>query len=445
MKKTTLIICLLFSVLGVRAQDSATYIRKSSEVLEFLKQEKFQRVIDRLDSSAAAKLDTARLGAAWRNLLKRGGPFNGVTDTIYDHQSTYDVVVLQCLFGVRKVDIKTVYGRSGVLKGVFFTATDEREKYVDPPYYHPELFEEVPGEVRNGDVRLKSMLTVPKNKGKVPAVILVHGSGPNDKDETIGATKIFRDFAVGLSANGVAVLRYDKRTRALAALLMRTKAIITPEEETVADAVAAAELLKKDPRIDTTRIYLMGHSMGAYLLPKVAERAPFVKGMILLCPNGRPLQELFVEQGQYLLSFDTTKSESEKKHILDSLNTESRKVNALTRENIGDSARILGLHPAYWVYLKGYDAISTARAVGKPVLALYGGRDYQVTEADLSIWKNGCKEAADATFKSYPELNHFYVKGNGKSRPAEYFKTVNVEERVILDISGWIDTGRLPQ
>jgi dienelactone hydrolase len=445
MNKLIVLVFCLVATIGSSAQDSATYVRRSAEVLEFLKQEKFQLVIDRLDSSVAAKLDSARLGAAWRNLLKRGGPFNGVADTLYDHQPTFDVVIFQCLFGARKVDVKTVYGRSGILKGIFFTATDEREKYADPPYYRPELFEEVPGEVRNGDVRLKSVLTVPKNKGRVPAVILVHGSGPNDKDETVGATKIFRDFAVGLSANGVAVLRYDKRTRAQAALLMRTKKILTPEEETVSDAVAAAELLKKDPRIDTTRIYLVGHSMGAYLLPQVADRTPFVKGLILLCPNGRPLQDAFVDQGKYVLSSDDTKSDAEKKHIIDSLETEARKINALTRANAGDSARILGLHPAYWVSLKGYDAPTAARSVGKPILALFGSRDYQVTEADLSIWKNGLKGMTEATFKTYPDLNHFYVIGSGKSRPAEYFKTGNVEEQVVKDIAGWISNGRLPE
>jgi dienelactone hydrolase len=427
------------------AQDSLSFIRRSSEVLDLLNRQNYQAVVDRLDSATAARLDSARLGGAWRNLLKRGGPFNGVLDTVCDHQPNYDVVILQALFGTKKMDIKTVYGAGGALKGVFFTATDTREKYHDPAYYRPDLFEEVPGELRNGENKMKSVLTVPKNRGRVPAVVLVHGTGPNDKDETVGATKIFRDLAVGLSANGIAVFRYDKRTRAMAASLMRNKNILTPEEETVADAVAAVEMLKKDPRIDTTRIWLAGHSMGAYLLPQVVKRAGFVKGMVLLSPHGRPLQDMLLEQDKYLLASAEGKSEAERTAIIDSITTEVARVGKLTAANAGDSARILGLHPAYWLYLQKYDAVATAKSSGKSILILHGGRDFQVSDKDFQKWVDAFNGNASVATKRYADLNHFYIKGSGKSLPDEYFKAGNVEEAVVLDIAGWINNGSLPK
>ena len=442
MKKILSIVFLSSFVFVANAQDSARYVQQSLTILQQLNALQYDKVVSQLDSAVAAKMDSARLGSAWRNLLTRAGSFKGIVDTLYDHQTTYDVVILQSLFGDRKIDVKTVYGRGGSIKGIFFLPTDTREKYKNPSYFNSDLFEEAAVEVVNGDVKLKGILSVPKNSGKVPAVILVHGSGPNDKDETVGATKIFRDFSVGLSAKGIAVLRYDKRTRALAAKLKFTKQIITPEEETVSDAIAAAELLKKDPRIDTSRIYYIGHSMGGYLLPQIASKVPNVKGMILLCPQARPLEDVMLEQTEYVLTLEG-KNAAEVKSALDSLQKAVQQVKALVDANKVDSVKIMSYHSAYWIYLKHYDPFAASKSEKTPMLILQGDRDYQVTMSDYSSWKTNLKGRPATTFKSYPGLNHFFIKGTGKSSPEEYNHAGNVSEQVIVDISGWIKTGAL--
>ncbi|MFM7728750.1 MAG: alpha/beta hydrolase family protein, partial [Flavobacteriales bacterium] len=278
MKKTVLLITLCLTAMLASAQDSARFVTNSGQVLSLLKEAKFQAVVDKIDPEAKPRPDSARIGTAWRNMLKRAGAFQAILDTVYQHQPTYDIVIFHCRFSSLKMDIKTVYGKNNLLRGVFFMPTDERERYSAPSYYQPDKIEEQPFEVINGDIRLKGVLTLPKGQSNVPVVILIHGSGPNDKDETVGATKIFRDFSYGFPANGVAVLRFDKRTRAMGAMLIRTNAILTPEEETVSDAVAAIALMKKDVRIDSTRIFLLGHSMGAYLLPRIIQRSGGVAG-----------------------------------------------------------------------------------------------------------------------------------------------------------------------
>lgn len=446
MKKQFLLFALLSVLCSIRvvAQDSITFIRRSSEILDLLKSQKFDEVNAKLDSAVAVKMDSARIGIAWRRLVERGGTLSEVLDTVYEHQANYDVVVFKVLFGKLKMDIKTVYGKTGTIKGLFFLQSDPRERYANPPYYHPERFEETTCEVGEGDVHLKGLLTVPIGKGKVPAVILVHGSGPNDKDESVGSTKIFKDLAVGLAGNGIAVLRYDKRTRGMAALFARKKPILTPEEETLEDAVAAADVLKKDPRIDTTRIYYVGHSLGACFLPQIALRNPAAKGLVLLSPHARPLEDMIVAQGEYILSLEKSASPY-RAEILDSLHRSSERIKALTPANAVDSTRILGLHPAYWLYLNKYDGLLIAKTIPQPILVLHGNRDYQVSDKDFNAWKSGLKGKANAEFKSYKDLNHFYVKGSGKSIPAEYNKAGNVSETVINDISGWIAGGKLPK
>jgi uncharacterized protein len=438
MKKNILFLFFIFSVLAVRGQDSARFVSSSGLVLQQLRQAKYQEVVDKIDPEAKPRPDSARIGTGWRNLVNNAGPFQSVLDTTYLHQANYDVVVFQCMFAKRKMDIKTVYGRNKLLRGVLFLPTDEREKYSPPSYYKPEKIEEIPFEVVNGDVKLRGVLTLPKGASNVPVVILVHGSGPNDKDESVGATKIFRDFSYGLPPEGIAVLRYDKRTRALGALIMRTKPILTPEEETVSDAVAAIEAMKKDGRIDSNRIYLMGHSMGAYLLPRVIQRSGSIAGAVMLSPHAQPLNQLLIEQSEYVLKNDTAPN-AEKQLMLDSLKRESVKVDGLKEKDKNDTAKVMGLHPAYWLYLRDYDAFTTAKSLRIPLLFIYGGRDYQVTAKEEAIWKTKMKGVALVTFKDYPGLNHFYVSGSGKSVPGEYLKAGNVKEELINDLLGWMN------
>ena len=139
---------------------------------------------------------------------------------------------------------------------------------------------------------------MPKGKGPFPGLVLVQGSGPHDRDETVGGSKPFKDLAWGLASRGIAVLRYVKRTKQYPTI----DAAPTMTAETVDDAVRAAELLSRQSEIDLQRIFVLGHSQGGYMMPRIMQRDAGLAGVIVMAGNVRPLDELIVEQTEYLLS-----------------------------------------------------------------------------------------------------------------------------------------------
>lgn len=115
---------------------------------------------------------------------------------------------------------------------------------------------------------LNGKLVIPDAEKPVPAVVFVHGSGSSNMDEKVLKLTPFKDLAEGLVRHGIASIRYDKRSFAHGRKLLK-KGSLTVREETIEDAVLAAELLRKDSRIDPEKIFIIGHSMGAMLAPRI--------------------------------------------------------------------------------------------------------------------------------------------------------------------------------
>jgi dienelactone hydrolase len=266
--------------------------------------------------------------------------------------------------------------------------------------------------------------------------VLVQGSGPCDRDETVGANKPFRDLAWGLATKGIAVLRYEKRTTEHAAKLMAHPVRLTVEEETIADALDAASRLRAANGIDPKRVFVLGHSLGALVAPRIGKTDANIAGLIMMAGPTRPLEDLLVEQTRYLLSLDGNAS-PEGAAKLAALEAEVAKIKKLTATS-SSTNWILGGPPEYWLDLRAYNAVATAKTLKQPLLILQGGRDYQVTPVDFEGWKTGLGSRPGVTFKLYPKSNHLFIAGEGKSSPAEYDQPGHVEEGVISDIVEWI-------
>jgi dipeptidyl aminopeptidase/acylaminoacyl peptidase len=245
--------------------------------------------------------------------------------------------------------------------------------------------------------------------------VLVHGSGPNDRDETLGPNKPFRDLAWGLADRGIAVLRYEKRTRQYAGKMAGNRNL-TVREETTEDAILAAALLRSHGRIDPKRIFVLGHSLGGTLAPRIAAEDRSLAGLIILAGATRPFVDVAREQLAYLASLAPGTIDPDE---------------GLTR--LRRSAP-----EAYWRDLDAYRPAQTAAALTIPMLILQGERDYQVTLADLKGWRDALGGRANVMIKSYPTLNHLFLPGEGKSTPPEYERAGHIPEFVLDEIADWI-------
>ena len=346
------------------------------------------------------------------------------------------IVTLTCQFEKVALDMDVTVEGEHIL-GFFFRA-NAKLAYKAPAYVKADSFHEVEVKINpDSDWALPGTLTLPKGEGPFPVVVLVHGSGPHDRDETIGPNLVFRDLAWGLASKGIAVLRYEKRTKEHGYKLVKQNIAVTIKEEVLDDALAATALLRTRKEIDPKKIYLLGHSLGGHLAPLIASQDDKLAGLILLAGNSRPLTDLIVEQADYLMTLpDTTNKDKEQ---LEKMKKDVERVkDPKLGEGMLKSEQIMGAPVAYWLSLRAYDAPATAAKLKLPMLILQGERDYQVTMTDFDLWKKTLKRHDNVRFQSYPKLNHIFAEGEGKSQPKEYGALTHVSGAVIDDMADWI-------
>jgi dienelactone hydrolase len=276
---------------------------------------------------------------------------------------------------------------------------------------------------------LPGTLTLPAGKGPWPVLVLVHGSGPHDRDETIGPNAPFRDLAWSLAQRGVAVLRYEKRTKAHPGACAKAEATFTVWDETVLDAAAAAELLRGVKEVDPRRIFILGHSLGGYVLPRIAAKAPFAAGFISLAGSTRPLEDILLEQMTFLGAPEDQIAQ---------VKLAAARVKALEPGKDPGGPLPLGIPAAYWLDLKGYDPAREAQALHQPLLILQGDRDYQVGAADLARWSKALEGRKNVRIRRFAGLNHLFMAGTGPASAADYLKAGHVDDAVVGEIAAWI-------
>lgn len=317
-------------------------------------------------------------------------------------------------------------------------------KYQKPDYDKGNYTQQ---EIKLGDgsMALPGTLTLPKGTGPFPAVVLVHGSGPHDRDSSIGSAKVFRDLAVGLASQQIAVLQYDKVTYEHT-VKMSSNQKITIQEETVQDALAAVQLLANTPGIDSSRIYVAGHSQGGFAVPLIveADRSGSIAGSIMLAAPAGRFQDLLAEQQQELLArlkelklpAETIAAQEQALQFWQSA------VNVINdRQYSTDKLPAqFPLQPAYWWYaLRDYKAAETAASQKGRLLVLQGENDWQVPLKELTAWKDALKDRTDVTFKSYPNVNHLLAEYKGLSVGSEYYEPANVSFQLIQDMAAFIN------
>jgi uncharacterized protein len=315
-------------------------------------------------------------------------------------------------------------------------AFDERELDVAP----------APGRDEPG---LDATLTLPRAEPsdadaparRPPIVVLVPGSTPRDRDETVGPNKPFRDLAWGLGARGIAVLRYQRHRAAGAAPPDAARPDATLDQESVDDALAAVRVARGLGTIDSRRIVVLGHSLGGTAVPRIARRDEHIAGFVVMAGATRPLEDVLLGQLRYVAELDGTVSEREQA-VLDKLAAEVARVKTLTTSSALAPCELpLGQPVGYWLDLRAKPAGELLRAERRPFLVLHAARDYQVTAEDLGGWRQALAADPRASFREYPALNHLFMVGSGPSTPSEYQRPGHVAAEVVSDVADWV--GRL--
>jgi pimeloyl-ACP methyl ester carboxylesterase len=316
-----------------------------------------------------------------------------------------------------------------------------------------------------GGFQLVGTLTIPEGAGPFPVAVLVSGSGPQDRDESLLGHKPFWVLADHLTRQGIAVLRYDDRGVGESGGVHAT----ATSEDFASDALAAIAHLRSDPRFDGSRIGIVGHSEGGLVGPMAASRSGDVDYVVMLAGPGVSGLEILVEQGRLIneaagvpdeitafngriqrrlagiaaadtdLTSAAASMRTAMREEMAGLTAENR---ALVEASLTDQAieqSVAQMNSPWFRFFVHYDPRPALEGVSVPVLALFGEKDLQVPPLQSAdAVEAGLSGNADATVEVLPGLNHLFQEAETGS-PTEYQAIEQTMSPVALTaVSAWI-------
>ena len=403
----------------------------ATTLLDRLDAGEYEAVEAGFTAQMAEAVPAAQLRAIWESLPRQAGAATGRGTPRVVAQEDMRIVLVPLHHQKAELVAQVVVDGDGRVAGLMIKPAPPAPAEAPAP---DAPFEERGFSVGDAGRALGGTLAIPKHaSAPVPGVVLVHGSGPQDRNETVGANRPFLDIARALAARGIAVLRYDKRTQARPQDFAGGDYDV--DDETTDDAVAAVAALREVDGVDRDRVFVLGHSQGGMLAPRIAEASGDVAGLVMLAAPARPLLDLLPEQNRYLFAADGEIVPAEQQ-FLDSLDASIARIRSGAPMDARDTP--LGLPVAYWRGLDAIDPVADALAIDIPILLLQGGRDFQVVDADWQRWRRALADRPDTSFKHYPALNHLGIAGQGAGTLAEYDRPGHVDPGLIDDVAEWI-------
>lgn len=413
------------------AAQQINYTERTFTIVDKLVNNKITDFYSYFDENMKKQVSQADVQQVWASLISDYGAFDYYkTDITLTTKDGYQIVDVPVIFKNGSATLRFALNAKGEISGFFITDNATASNSM-------QLANDTEVTFGSAEYPISGSLTLPEGEGPFPAVILVHGSGPSDRNEQIGPNLPFMDLAEQLSAQGVAVLRYDKRTYLYGNQLAQLTDI-TVQDETIDDVVYALDYLQTLDNIDTEHIYIAGHSLGGYLVPRIAAQTPEAAGYILLAASARPMEDLLLEQTEYILSLEKSLDDASKEKLLKQTQDMVDTIKALTPDSAYTADQLGGTPASYWLDLKNYDPIAEVQGINKSFLVLQGGRDYQVTKTDYDLWQSAFGEYSDVHFRFYDNLNHLFMSGTGKSVPNEYQQKNTVDTVVGKDIANFV-------
>ena len=403
----------------------------------------FEAATAMFDPTMKRALPEAKLeNDVWNVVIEQAGAFIGVHEIENSLVDGYYVCFTTSRHEIRGVTLRVVFSENGLVSGLFI----DGYQTIAGDIAQREGFTEYPIVIGEGtDFPLHGILSMPDNvSGKIPAVVLVHGSGAQDMNETIYENKPFLDIAEYLASNGIAVIRYDKRTFThWAKITEHFGGGATIWEETIEDAILATAILKSDPRIDENKVFMLGHSLGGMLAPRIHAEGGNFAGIISLAGSPRTLLEISYDQTMALIN--EMPESAEKTAALSQMETYDEQIQALMNLSDDDAKNTPmsgGVSFYYYKEMEEKPVFDYLQKIQIPFLIIQGEKDFQVyADKDYVLWQELLAGRSNATFKLYDGLNHFFMKSTGKNIAEfqeEYKVASHVDSRVLLDIVEWI-------
>jgi uncharacterized protein len=418
-------------------------------VLDLARAGKFAEIRDMFAPTLRALVAPEALQVAWTAALDHNGPVTAVGSPMSDPTGPGTTLVkVPVAFDHGQATVLVTVNDAGWLTGIQLapaSAAQPSQPWQPPDYADPRGFHEQDVAIGTGPLAVPGVLTTPITPGPHRGVVLLAGSGPLDGDSTIGRNKPFKDLAWGLATQGIAVARFDKVTHTHGPRVAHD-ADFTVDDEYLHHAVAAVHLLREQPSVDPHKVFVLGHSLGGTVAPCIALAEPAVAGLVLLAAGAQPMHWAAVRQLRYLASLDPTTAGASQP-VIDTIMRQAQTVDSPNLSPATPANDLpFGVPAAYWLDLRGYNPVTLAAKLGKPMLILQGGRDYQVTIADdLDRWRAGLADHPDVTIRVYDADNHLFFPGSGPSTPSELEPAQHVDPAIVADIATWLTIGIMPQ
>lgn len=397
--------------------------RRARELTTLLADGEYRQVSESFVPETREQLPPARLRSAWDTQTDGKGAYRGIASAERTTVRGRAAVVVRTTFESGALRVLWIFSE-GEPSGLFLQ--QPAGAYDPPPYVDGDAFEETELTLSSPACDLRATLSLPTGSAGVPVVVLVHGTGPHDRDLTVGPNKPFRDLAWGLSSRGVGVLRYDKRT--FSCDVSRSDRV-TIDDVTTDDAVTAVERLAAHDRVDWVGV--VGHSQGGLAAPRIADRSD-ADGMALLAAPAGDLWRLVPQQVRYLAELDGVVTDAEARRI-EATEAAARRI---TEGEFEADEVLLDASGRFWESLRSYDQTAVAADLDVYAFAGQGGRDYQVPPEDLAAWRDALEESA--TVREYPSLDHLLFSGEGESSPRDYVRPNSVARSVVEDLAAWV-------
>jgi len=405
------------------------------KALDLARRGDFAAVLAMFAPGPQRRLTAEAIDAAWQTHVNRHGAVWSIEPSAVHSDSGMMVVTVVLRTPSAALEAVVSMDRRGRLLNL--QVTPMAAPWAPPPYAAMDSFSEYEVVLGDRPLAVGGTVSVPQASAPVPGVVLLSGGGPFNRDMTMGENRIGADLAWGLASRGIAVLRFDKPSHTHRQWVAKNPDF-TPTDEYVPYAAAAVDQLRADPAIDASRIVIVGHSMGGSYAPRAAVARPEVAALVLLAAEAEPMNRAAVRVMNHLAALDSASPAM--KEAAAAMAGLAANVDSPQLSRRTDPATLpFGYSGAYWLDVRDYDPVGTARQLGKPMLILQGGRDYQVTvDDDLALWRAGLDGREDVSIRVYDADDHLFFPGSGPSTPAGYEPRQHVDASVIADIADWI-------